>query len=337
MATSRVGGSSGKLSGQVGTTIYQVTKNDKGQYIQIEYNKGVRTETFTSEKLQAQRMCTSMVESLMRDLKKVGQISFQSAKNKTASLNAFSAFNLRLVARDMKENWYGHNQFIFPRHIKTDIGVRDLGGAYIISSGSLSHSLYDREIQRYDAGQYFYDAPTLDWFINGVQFDCQIGVDTLGDLLRSHMMSKLDTVVFCGFRTWNDADVSPDNPTEFARNSYVIATMNLRIPSETVLTRESLKEIFILTSDIDTDIYVAKDGRSFVIGILSDNGGKDQSFEYVASFGISQYTGKKLVSKSTYHSPDGSDTPYWPDMCHSKVFGTWMGEAWNTNYQNPFA
>ena len=128
MAISRVGGTKGKLSGQVGSTIYQIRKNADGTFTQIAYNKGERTETTFSPKLQAQRMCMGMVESLMKQLKPLIGISFQAGTNKTKSCNAFSAANLRLVQRDCMEHWYANNKFVFPRQYKGYPDFSELGG-----------------------------------------------------------------------------------------------------------------------------------------------------------------------------------------------------------------
>ena len=56
------------LSGQVGSTVYQIRNNGDGTLTQVAYAKGERTETTFSPKLQAQRMCMGMVESLMKQL-----------------------------------------------------------------------------------------------------------------------------------------------------------------------------------------------------------------------------------------------------------------------------
>ena len=136
MAVSRVGGTKGKLTGQVGSIVFQVRKNPDGSYTQITYEKGQRVETQLTPKVQAQRMCVAMVESLMRDLKPIATISYQAGKNKSQSLNSFAAQNLRLLQRDCKEHWYADNLFVYPRPRRTDLNVRDLGGRWLISSGS---------------------------------------------------------------------------------------------------------------------------------------------------------------------------------------------------------
>ena len=90
MASGRVGGTRSKISGKVGNEIYQVVRNPDGSYSQQVYEKPEIVQTAQTPKLQAQRMITAMVESLMRDLKEVGRISMQSGVNRSKSLNAFS-------------------------------------------------------------------------------------------------------------------------------------------------------------------------------------------------------------------------------------------------------
>lgn len=104
MASGRVGGTRSKIRGQVGNVVYQVKRNDDGTYTQISYGKAEDVTATITPRLQAQRMCTSMVEALMRDLKEVGRISMQSAANKSKSLNAFSSYNQDLIKKGVDAN-----------------------------------------------------------------------------------------------------------------------------------------------------------------------------------------------------------------------------------------
>ena len=90
MASGRVGGTRSKISGSVGDVVYQIKRNPDGTYTQIVYGKPEDVTQTITPRGQAQKMCTSMVEALMRDLKEVGRVCMQSAANKSKSLNAFS-------------------------------------------------------------------------------------------------------------------------------------------------------------------------------------------------------------------------------------------------------
>lgn len=336
MATSRVGGTKGKLTGQVGNTIYQVRRNDDGTYTQIVYNKGERTETTITPKLQAQRMCTAMVESLMRDLRPVATISFQSGKNKSQSLNAFSSANLRVVKRDCMEHWYGNNRFVYPRHYRTDIDIQDLGGLYMISSGTLQYNLFDAMINDDYPQANWLDIQSAGAWLFGVKFYCEVGHLTVEEFRRAHKMTVLDKIVFCGLREWMSYVPDPDDPTTYVKHSYIIASQNMSVPSSAVMTPEVIRELFKFQSDMEVTVVIARNGHSFGFGRLAEYQEFNEYFYYDTAFSISQYSGRKLISDSHYHTPDGVDTPWLlgAQPCH--VFGTWMGEPQVDPYPYPF-
>lgn len=138
MASGRVGGTKAKISGTVGSEVYSIKKGAGGSLVQVVSPKVERTVNKTSVRLGAQRMCTAMVESLMRDLAPVGRVSFQSAANKSKSLNAFSQFNLLRVAQACKDEWFESRSFVFP---EKGMSVQQ-GGEWILSSGSLKGDLF---------------------------------------------------------------------------------------------------------------------------------------------------------------------------------------------------
>lgn len=336
MATSRVGGTKGKLTGQVGNTIYQVRRNDDGTYTQIVYNKGERTETTITPKLQAQRMCTAMVESLMRDLRPVATISFQSGKNKSQSLNAFSSANLRLVKRDCQDHWYDQNTFVFPRHYRTDINIRDLGGPYMISSGTLGYNLFDSEVYDDYAGANWIGARHSTDQLYGVKFNCRIGVTTVDEFMTAHRMTRMDKFVIAGFRSWISYDPDPDDPTEYMKHSYCIVSPTYKVPALSLMTPEVIRELFAIVSDVEPVILMARDGRSFFVGFDADFEASDEMFYYMTAFSISHLSGRKQISDSVYHNPDGGNVPWWINQAPCHVFGSWMGEPSVDPYPNPF-
>ena len=142
MASGRVGGSRSKISGLVGSEVYKIVRNPDGSYSQVVQTKGSYTVNTTTPKLQAQRMMVSMVEALMHDLTPVAKISWQSGANKSKSLNAFSSFNLQLVARDCKANWYGGGRFEYPMRRWWISGEWDSVGPWMLSSGTLNRNLF---------------------------------------------------------------------------------------------------------------------------------------------------------------------------------------------------
>lgn len=336
MAVSKTGGTKGKLRGQVGTTIYQVKKNSDGTYTQIVYGKGTRTETTFTPKLQAQRMCTAMVENLMKQLKQIGRMSFESGKNKSQSLNAFGSWNLRSVQTDCKANWYGSQKFVYPTRYNTKKDIQDLGGPYIISSGSLQQNIFDHEIYDDYAGVRWIGARHSTDQLYGVQFNCQIGVTKVGDFLKAHRMTRMDKVGIAGFRSWISYEPDPDDPQEYMKHSWCIASMLYTIQDSEIMTEQLIRDFFVLESDISPVILMARDGQSFFIGFDADFKASDEMFYYMATFSLSYVRGKKMISSSQYHNPDGGDDPWWLNQQPANVFGSWMGEPSVRPYPSPF-
>lgn len=337
MAISRVGGTKAKIRGQVGQTIYQVKRNPDGTYTQYTYAKGERTEETLTPRLQAQRMCVAMVESLMKDLKPVARIAFQSAKTKNASLNAFSSHNLRLVMRDCQDHWYGGNTFMFPGRSRVDKEVKDLGGSFLISSGTLGFDLFDRMIHEITPISYYDGGFDWDQYLYGLYFDCRIGVETVSAFLARHRMTYLDGVVFCGFRQWYYWAQGDEDSVEYYRNDYCITTINQKIKANSLLTVECLADLFVLDSSIEFGVFPRKDRQGFVIGRKTTTDTTDEVFYNWAGFSISYGSGKKLISSSNYHNIEGDDKPWILDHYPAAVFGSWMGEPQVFPYPDPFS
>ena len=336
MAVSRVGGARSKIAGQVGSTIYQIRKNADGTYTQIVYAKGERVETTITPKLQAQRMCMAMVESLMRDVKNVACISFESGKNKSQSLNAFSSWNTYKVNNDCRDHWYSDNKFVYPPHHRTDVGTRDLGGPWIISSGSLNRNIFDEEVYVDRAIVNYSNVSSWDYCFHGVKFNCNIGVDTLEDFRKAHGMTVRDIWCFVGFRNWVDYETDPDDPRDYYQHQYILAAMNTQLPSSTLLTQAAILDIFKFENTLPVSILFARDGKSFAIGALVDTWGSSDYIYNQAAFSISYFDGKKRISSSTYHNPEGGEEPWLWIWNPADVFGTWMGEPTVIPYPSPF-
>lgn len=337
MAISRVGGTKGMLSGQVGSTIYQIRNNGDGTLTQIAYAKGERTETTFSPKLQAQRMCMGMVESLMKQLKPLIGISFQAGTNKTKSCNAFSAANLRLVQRDCMEHWYEGNKFVFPYQYKGYPDFSELGGLYMISSGSLQQNLYDELIFDDYAPARWLNLPYADSALWGLKFNVRVGVDTLEQFRQAHKMTILDKICFAGFKTWISYDPDPEDPKTLSKHDYFIASFNRSFPSNVVLTPDVLVDLFQFKTNAAPAVYISRDNDAICVGCCLDFQHSDESYFYWAGFSESHLTGKKQISTSFYGNdwPDGD--PYLLDRQPSMVFGSWMGEPQRKPYPSPFA
>lgn len=336
MASGRVGGTRSKIRGQVGNVVYQVIKNPDGTYTQISYGKPESTTSVITPRLQAQRMCTSIVEALMRDLKPIGRISMQSGANKSKSLNAFSSFNLQLVARDCKAHWYRDNQFYYPPTQLIGESYEQIGGEFLLSSGTWQYNGFDaivHEITPTDIWPYRYFFGKR---FAGLRFDLLQVDETIDHFLTRHFMTPLDCVCFACFHTWQDSDPEIDDPDTYTKHSYIIANVDATIGRNALITPEVLRSLFIINSDREVFQNVSDDGRSFYLGFLIDNENENAYFLTMGGFSISYATGKKKISSSYLRGVDGRYQGYVYDYAPAEVFGSWMGEPNVSPYPSPF-
>lgn len=336
MASGRVGGTRSKKSGEVGTNIYEVRRNPDGTYSQVVYAKGQKTIETITPRLMAQRMCTAMVESLMRDLKEVAKICMQSAANKSKSLNAFSSWNLQRLAQDCKLNWYGNNQFVYPYTLDVLSSNIDLGGPYLMSAGTLQFQTFDDMITQPMAGRFYNGVSYPKNHIYGLKFITPIGAVTLAQFMRAHRMSRLDIIAFPFFRYWYELNPKTEEQEERVKNSYILLQLNAQMPDNTILDASTIPNIFVTKSSVDCGVWLAKDGSNFVVGYAANEDELSEEIYYYAGFTISYLDGRKKISTSYYRNPDGKTTPYFLHQAPANVFGSWMGEPQIDPYPSPF-
>lgn len=336
MATSRVGGTSGKLTGQVGEKVYQIRKNADGTFTQITYEKGVRTETATSARLQAQRMVTSMVESMMKWLKPVAQISMQSGTTKTKSMNAFSSANLLLVAQDCKANWYHSDNFVYPMRMRDAARANDLGGTFIISSGTGTINHFSQLFTSNTPSWIISDWQWRDSNFVGLQLDIPYDCVTIGDYLRKMRITRLDKIVFCYFHYWLESDENTGLGEEKSKHDYIIASINGNIPDATPLSWEALQALFVLQKSSDKALlYRGTDSNTIYLGVREDMM-IDEVVYYASAFTISYATGKKLITDSGYRNMTQTPGTWLSGQSPADVFFSWMDEPRGSIYPSPF-
>lgn len=336
MAKGRVGGTKAKITGQVGTNIYQIRKNSNGTYSQISYVKGIRTETETSEKLQVQRMVTCMVESLMHDIKPVAQLSMQAAKNKTNSMNAFSSMNLRYVAQDCKDNWYDSKEFVYPLPSREWGKNKDLGGLYRLSSGTGSLNHFSRCFTSASPQLIMEGWTNPNANFVGLEFLIPEGCTTIGDYLRRARITRLDLIVFCAFHFWLEQGGDDDDSAWLSRHEYVIMRLSSLVSDSAPLNIDSLRALFSLQqSDDIAQLYWGKDNQSFYLGVQEDLM-RDDNYFYGGAFTISYLTGMKLITDSHYDWLSSVHGPWLANQNPADVFGYWMNTPWIDPYPNPF-
>ena len=335
MAKGRVGGTKAKIRGQVGNTIYQLKRAEDGSYTQHSYAKGERVESQPSSRLQAHRMCMAMVESLMKDLKPITAISFESGETEGQSINAFSSKNVALVVADCRAHWYEGNLFVYPYHHRSDIETRDLGGVYMLSNGSGPDNLFNEDFWSDYAARDFQNIHDQAAQFFGIRFDCVLGMQTLAQFMKAHHMTRQDAVVFCFFREWIDY-TNPDDPQEYQQHEYCIAQLNPSIPDDAVLTSQIAPYLFVTESSVPCVCLAARDSWSVALGRLTDPANSNEAIYYQAGFSISYYTGKKRITTSVYHNPDGCDDPWLEGRAPADVFASWMESETRGRFPSPY-
>lgn len=337
MASARVGGTKSRLSGTVGNTVYRVVKNPNGTYSQVVTVKGVTTANYTTPRLQAQRMVTGMVESMMKQLKKVAGISMQSGANKTKSLNAFASFNMRLVAQDCQAHWDSGNQFVYPVMSTTKQYPDDLGGLYMISAGTLQFNLFDEYGEDLSWGMKYKDSLSWKMELYTMRWTIKSGVTTVGQFFDSYHMTRLDKIVLCGFLAGSkNYDPETGDVDEFYKHLYIIMQPNPKYPDNTPLTEEVIRDIFQFDANDDFVLVVRRDGDGFAVGWAVNNYDSDNLIPYMAGFSISYLDGKKKVSSSYYKLVFGDGSPWLGNHAPTDVFGSWMGQPNIIKYPNIF-
>ena len=336
MASGRVGGTRSKIRGQVGDVIYQVVRNDDGTYTQISYGKPEDVTATITPRLQAQRMCTCMVEALMRDLKEVGRISMQNAANKSKSLNAFSSFNIQLVAADCKQHWYGGNKFYYPYTNNIGTPSEQLGGEFLLSSGTWQYNGFDEVVHLLDPENVWRNAYYLGKRFAGIRFSIGSEPETVATFLNRHYLTLLDRMVFACFHDWWKVDPDVEERIHYTKHSYIFVDVNTGIGQGTLISETVLKDLFITTSDMEVLCKMSDDGRSYYIGFLIDNKNNDAFFYTEGAFTISKMEGKAKISSSFLNQVPEDEGQYFLGQAPADVFGSWMGEPTKKPYPSPF-
>lgn len=336
MASGRVGGTRSKIRGQVGDIIYQVVKNADGTYTQTSYGKPEDVTQTITPRLQAQRMCTSMVEALMRDLAPIGKICMQSAANKSKSLNAFSSYNLQIVARDCKENWYENNHFYFPTTANIGSPAEQLGGRFMLSSGTWQYNGFDSLVHVTNMYDILPFAQYVGKRFCGMRFDLMVGNETVQGFLNRHFMSSLDMLCFAALHSEIDFENNPEDPQFTTKHSWLKAQVVSTIDPNSWISESVLDQLFECESDIEVFRAMSNDRRAYFIGFMIDNENLNAYFHTYGGFTISYLEGKKKISSSTMTLIPDEDVNYFVGSAPADVFGTWMGEPNVKPYPSPF-
>ena len=142
MARSRVGGTSGMLSGRVGDVIYSITRNTDGSFRQqVAFNDGIRENPNTDAQARA-RLTMATVERAMFTYRDFMGTGFEGVALGTNSVSKFSEVNYNAMKYEIDEYWddpeWPDYNYDFPR--KGQTSPKD--GCFVISQGSLRPNNY---------------------------------------------------------------------------------------------------------------------------------------------------------------------------------------------------
>lgn len=137
MARSRIGGSSGKLSGKVGDVIYSITRNPDGTFRQqISANPAERVNPNTDAQARA-RLTMATIERAMFTFRDFMGTGFEGVERGTLSVSEFSKVNYNAIKEQIEfwwddpEGW--EDQFNLPKKGQG----QPRAGCYILGRGSL--------------------------------------------------------------------------------------------------------------------------------------------------------------------------------------------------------
>lgn len=332
MAISRIGGTHGLLKGSVGDDTYLIVKSPSGSYTQIvQQKKTTHTDTKT-ERLAVQQMCTAIVEAMMRDLKSIIKVSFQSAKNKTASVNMFSNFALRSLANDCKNYWFQDGDFYYP-----DAGSKTpVAGPFILSSGTLPYNSFSEVLS---AHQYVDNLPVSlkpseHVFMNGgvVVFKTGDADKSIGDFMARNRL-QYTTQVFVAFFT---EKIDADTEKVYNRYRYAMISLNPRVRKDEPISIESLKALFVVQQADDYGLVVNDKNLDVIAGAMWDDRILETDIVSIAAFTRDNYQGKTLIHDSKFMPTSGRQWPYYHQNMPAVQLWSWMGARPGTIYDYPW-
>lgn len=133
MAKSKNGGSRAYIRGRIGSDVYSIGKNGKGEKQQVVRSLA---ETVANPRSQSQMFGRMVMSTVMQAVSAMSQIidhSFDGIAKGQPSISEFIRTNYALVAADAKANPTGNNSFGLAKY--QEKGSRT--GAYIVSKGKV--------------------------------------------------------------------------------------------------------------------------------------------------------------------------------------------------------
>lgn len=333
MASGRVGGTKALISGKVGDDVYSIVSDGaRGYHQKVSQYVPQKRQTVTV-KLACQQMCTAMVEAMMRDLRPVATIAYQSAVNKSKSINAFSSFNILKVQREMRDHWYEFHEFQFPTKGKR----LKLGGSWITSSGTLQENSFSNFITDAFESDWIASRPRLAHSGLAVTFPVPGRGCTVRQFMEHNRLTySTQVVVVCFF-----IDQDYDNEGFY---TYNILSMNPAVRPQEIVTKEVLQSLFKSNANryayrqfFDPQTSPLAPRLEYATGCQTDSQHENHVCLYGSAFTISYPTGRKQITNSVMRFVNRNpETEIWADAIPELVVGSWMEPPTSEPIPNPF-
>ena len=114
MARSRVGGSSAKLSGLLGSVVFSIGQNAQGNYEQYIATYNPDKENPNTKYQALARMIIATVERMVHILTPVLRASFEGVPVGVTSVNEFAKLNMKSIQDYCKKYWFNAYGWSFP-------------------------------------------------------------------------------------------------------------------------------------------------------------------------------------------------------------------------------
>lgn len=320
MATSRVGGTKGLLTGSVGGDTYYVQNDGNGNITQVvQQKKTTHTNTKTT-RLAVQQMCTAIIEAMMRDLKPLIKISFQSAKNKTTSCNMFSQQGLMTLAQACRQHWYDNSDFYFP--YKSEKAA--VSGPFLLSSGSLPYNAFQGfgSIEDYSRSLAVESKPSwiLDYNGAGVWFSAGKNVNTVGEFMKANRLTYSTMIGAAAFYEY----INIETEKTYVGYKVALISINPEISPSSAISENALRALFrIQTKDPFSFLFNPKN-NDCVVGSFFLDRDREYTMQSGAAFTRDYYLGRLYISDSIFHPLSGSRYPYITNQYPSQVLWSWL-------------
>lgn len=336
MASGRVGGTKSKISGSVGSLTFKIVPNGDGTYTQIVgEKKQIYTQTKTS-RLAVQQMCTAIVETMMKSLKNVLSYSFQSAANKSKSLNAFSTFNLAILAQDCRQHWYEQGDFYYPLK-KT---FEPVCGPFLLSSGTLPYSCFKSLGYFSDPRSWGYALEKESGIVNlngsAVYFEIPANGTTIADFMKYNHLTQTSVIFIASHVTFEHHDDKTDEDYQSDEWIYAKISINPQVSSKSKISETVLISLFGVDGSYSVGSFYCPKAGGILVGLIWEDRYQSDQVNAHGAFSIDYVAGRKLIQSSKIIPAGISSWPIIRGFTPARSLHSWMGEPYSGDWPYPW-